>query len=123
MKKTIRFAVLFSLISTALFAEIPESNISQHTPLKDAVSFSPLSPGKALDVKIENKAPGKAIVFIYDKYGNQLLMDILSAGEPTEKIYLFNKLDNGDYIVDVISNKHEARKIICVCDENITIRE
>ncbi|MBS1502945.1 MAG: hypothetical protein JST32_12840 [Bacteroidetes bacterium] len=122
MKKSIEFAVLFSLISTTVFAEIPANNI-QHTPLKDVVTFSALSSQKGLDVKINKKAPGKAIVFIYDKYGNQLLMDILSKGETKEKVYMFNKLDDGDYTVDVISNKHEARKIICVCDDNISIRE
>lgn len=59
-------------------------------------------------------------MIIYDKEKNVLLKDVTSNNKTTEKGYLLNQLDNGDYLMEVISNGQVVKKDIHVYDDNQT---
>ena len=113
MKKSIKITVLFLLVGTGLFAEIPAKNVDQDAPLKEAVFFSLLPSAHGVDVKVKNTHK-KAVVNIYDKLGNLLLTNVLSTDGVLEKAYLMDELDDGDYVIAVASDKQEVRKTIRV---------
>ena len=59
---------------------------------------------------------------IFDEYGNVLLKQVLSTGQDVEKDYILNKLDNGQYTIQVTSNKKEMEKDIRVVDGQCSFR-
>jgi len=121
MKKLIKFTVLFLLIGTGLFAKVPAKSVNRDGQLKDAVVFSLLPSHHGVDVKVTKNTLRKAEVFIYDVYGNMLLMNVLSADKTMERAYLLNNLDDGNYVIEVYSNKQEVRKTIRVYNNNCSI--
>ena len=121
MKNTIKLTALFLLASTGLFAATTVKTISTVAPAaKDEITFSSLPSERGVDVKVEKNAPGKAIIMIYDKDGNVLRKDVLSAKKGMEKAYILNQLENGDYTIEVTSNKQVVKKDIHVYDEGNT---
>jgi hypothetical protein len=67
-------------------------------------------------VKVEKNTPGKVVVIISDEYGNVMLKQVLSTGKELEKDYILNRLDNGDYTINVTSDKKVIEKNIRVFD-------
>lgn len=121
MKNSFKLTALFLLASTGLFAATTTKATAAVFPsTKDVITFSSLPSQKGIDVKVEKSEPGKAIVIIYDKDGNVLRKDILSNSKGLEKGYILNQLENGDYTIEVTSNKQVVKKAIHVYDEDQT---
>ena len=119
MKNSIKLAALFLLVSAGLFAATAAKADGLVIPsAKGEITFSSLPSNKGLSVKVESIASEKAIVIIYDKEGNVLRKDVLSAGKAFQKSYILNQLENGDYTIEVTSNKQVVKKDIHVYDED-----
>ena len=118
MKNSIKLTALFLLVSAGLFAATSAKADGLVVPsTKDEITFSSLPSNNGLAVKVESPASEKAIVMIYDKDGNVLRKDVLSAGKAFEKAYILNQLENGDYTIEVTSSKQVVKKDIHVYDE------
>ena len=121
MKNSIKLTALFLLVSAGLFAATSAKADGLVVPsTKDVITFSSLPSQKGIEVKVDATASEKAIVMIYDKDGNVLRKDVLSAGKAFEKAYILNQLENGDYTIEVTSNKQVVKKDIHVYDEDNT---
>ncbi len=118
MKNAIKLTALFLLASAGLFAAVPVKTLGIVPSKTDVITFSSLPSERGVAIKVEKSEPGKAIVMIYDKDGNVLRKDILSSANAFEKGYILNKLENGDYTIEVTSNKHVVKKQIHVYDED-----
>ncbi|MDB4901101.1 MAG: hypothetical protein JWQ63_382 [Mucilaginibacter sp.] len=115
MKTSIKLTALFLLASTSIFAATPPKTV---VPAKaDVITFSSLRSDRGINVKVEKNAPGKAVVAIYDQDRNMIRKDVLASNKSLEKAYILNKLDNGDYTIEVTSNKQVVKKDIHVYDE------
>jgi hypothetical protein len=110
MKKVINMAVVFVLMNTALFAAIPAQPTNVEPPANNKITFHPLPSNAGVDVQVEKKAPGNVIVIILDEYGNVYLKEILPVDQYMKRDYILTKLDNGDYTIEVTSNKKVTRK-------------
>ena len=110
MKTSIKLAAAAFVLSAGLFAAVPS---------KAAVTFSSLNSNNGVAVKVDEATTGKAIVIIYDEDGNVLRKDALSS-KKTEKDYILSKLENGDYTIEVTSDKQVVKKQIHVYDEDQT---
>jgi hypothetical protein len=115
MKNTIKLTALALLISTGLFAATSAKANGKSPASAEVITVS----SKGVIVKVDNSA-AKAIVMIYDKDGNVIRKDILSGTKGTEKAYVLNQLDYGDYTMEVTSNKQVVKKAIHVYDEDQT---
>ncbi len=121
MKDSIKLTALFLLASTSLFAATPATaNRSVVPPTKDVITFSSLPSHKGIDIKVDRANADKAIVMVYDQDKNVIFKDVLSKNKSMEKGYILNKLDNGDYTIEVTSNKQVAKKDIHVYNEDKT---
>jgi hypothetical protein len=121
MKNSIKLSALFLVLSAGLFAATSAKADGLVVPsTKDAITFSSLPSQKGIEVKVETAASEKAIVMIYDKDGNVLRKDVLSAGKAFSKAYILNQLENGDYTIEVTSDKQVVKKDIHVYDEDNT---
>jgi len=112
MKHTIKLTALFLLAATGLFAAVPAKALTADAP---SVTFSSLAANKGIAIKT---ADAKSIVMIYDQDKNVLRKDVL-AGNVT-KGYVLNKLENGDYTIEVTTNNKIIKKNIHVYDEDKT---
>ena len=110
MKNSIKLTALLMVLSTAIFAAAPKTT---------KVTFSSLAAKNGIAVKVDDGPTGKAIVMIYDKDGNVLRKDVLSANA-SEKGYIMNKLENGDYTIEVTSNRQVVTRDVHVYDEGQT---
>jgi len=54
---------------------------------------------------------------IYDQDQNVIFKDVLPKDKTMEKGYILNQLDNGDYTIEVTSNKQVVKKDIHVYNE------
>lgn len=118
MKNSIKLTALFLLASTGLFAATtPKAEKKVITPAEVGVIFSDLPLNRGVDVKLQDGATNKAIVSIFDQDGNVLRRDVLSNGKVSEKGYVLNKLDYGDYTIEVYSNGHTMKKSVHVYEE------
>ena len=116
MKNSIKLAALILLASTGLFAATA-ANASVIPSHKAEVTFTTTPSAKGVDVKVEGNEPGKAVVIIYDMDGNVLRKDVLKDEKNMEKTYILNKLDEGDYTIEVTANGQVVKKNIHVYDE------
>ena len=110
MKKTIIIATLLLAAGTSVFAapgkaKAPKAN--------NTVSFTTPAKENAFSVKVEAE---KTVVIIYDQDGNGIYKDLVSKGLPTEKSYNVSNLDNGDYTVEIKSEKSDVKKQMHVYD-------
>jgi len=120
MKNSIKLAALFLVASTGLFAATSAKAATIVPSTSDVITVSSLASEDGVAVKVEKSEPGKAIVMIYDKDGNVLRKDILSSGKGLEKGYILSQLENGDYTIEITSNKQVVKKDIHVYDEDQT---
>ena len=119
MKTSIKLTALFLLASTGLFAATPSTVKAGDVPAKkDLVTFSALKSNTGLAVNVQKSEAGKTVVLIIDKDQNVVYKDALPQGKNLEKGYVFNQLENGDYTIEVISNKQVVKKDIHVYDED-----
>jgi hypothetical protein len=119
MKNSLKITALSLLLSTGLFATASAKPTDPTTPsVKDVITFSSLPSLRGLDVKVEKSGPGKAVVMVYDQNDNVIFKDALPDKKKMEKGYILDQLENGDYTIEVVSNKQSVKKDIHVYDEN-----
>jgi hypothetical protein len=118
MKNSIKLTALLLLASAGVFAATPSKTKASLVPPTAAVTFSSMPSQKGVEVKLNESA--KAIVIITDQDGNVLRKDILSNNKGLEKGYVLNKLDNGDYTIEVTTSGQIVKKVIHVYDEGQT---
>ena len=118
MKKSIKLTAILLLLSvcTVVMPGVQAKTINATPPPKNVINFSLLPSNAGVDVNVEKNTPGKVVVMIFDEYGNVMLKQVLAAGRDVEKDYILNKLDNGDYTIEVTSNKKVMEKNIRVND-------
>jgi hypothetical protein len=120
MKNSIKLAALFLVASTGLFAATSAKAATVVPSTKDVITVSSLPSEDGVAVKVEKDEPGKAFVIIYDKDGNVLRKDVLSNDKGFEKGYILSQLENGDYTIEITSDKQVVKKDIHVYDEDQT---
>ena len=118
MKNAVKLTALFLVVSAGLFTSASAKPVVPAT--NDVITFSSLPAHRGVEIKVEKAQPGKAIVIISDKDGNVLLKDVMPAYKSMEKGYVLNKLDNGDYTIEVVSDKQTVKKDIHIYDEDRT---
>lgn len=112
MKASIKLTALFLLATTGLFAAVPVKTLKADVP---PVTISTLALNKGIAVKA---IASKSIVMIYDQDKNVLRKDVLASN--TSKGYVLNTLENGDYTMEITSNKQTVKKNIHVYNEGPT---
>ncbi len=124
MKKSIKLIaiLLFVSICTVVMPGVQAKTINSIPPAKNVINISSLPSNVGVGVNIEKNTAGKAVIMIFDEYGNVLLKQVLPTGKGVEKDYILNKLDNGEYTIHVTSNKKEMEKDIRVFDGQCTFR-
>ena len=119
MKNSLKITALSLLLSTGLFAAASAKPTDPTTPsAKDVITFSSLPSLRGLDIKVEKSGPGKAVVMVYDENDNVIFKDALQGQKETEKGYILDQLENGDYTIEVVSKKQSVKKEIHVYDDN-----
>jgi hypothetical protein len=123
MKKSIKLSAILLLLSvcTVMIPGVRAKTTNSTPPPKNVINFSLLPSNAGVDVNVEKNTPGKVVVMIFDEYGNVMLKQVLSSGRDVEKDYILNKLDNGDYTIEVTSNKKVMEKNIRVNDGQCSI--
>ena len=118
MKKSIKLTAILLLVSvcTVMMPGVQAKTINSIPPAKDVINISSLPSNVGVGVNVEKNNPGKVVIMIFDEYGNVMLKQVLSAGREVEKDYILNKLDNGEYTIQVTSNKKEMEKDIRIFD-------
>jgi hypothetical protein len=112
MKKFIKLTGLMLLACAGVFASGPAKPGSHKvTTPKAMVSFSTLPSKRGLEIMVDKNVTGKAIVTIYNYENDVVWRDALSKKRGTEKAFILNELDNGNYTVEVSLNKQNVRKI------------
>ena len=115
MKKTIKLAALFLLVS-ATFATVASAKGT--TLADDQITFTSLPSLNGLAIKVESTQPSKAIVTVYDADHNVIFKDSMPAYKAMEKGYVLDQLENGDYTIVVKENKSEVKKQVHVYDQD-----
>jgi hypothetical protein len=110
MKKTITIAALLLIAGTSVFAA-PGKPKAVKT--NNTVSFTTPVKENIFSVKVEAE---KSVVIIYDQDGNGIFKDQVSKGLPAEKSYNVSNLANGDYTVEIKSEKSDVKKQMHVYD-------
>jgi len=114
MKKSIALAALLLALGTSVFAAVPAVDNSGKS---NEISFSSLPADKGFAVTVNKEEAGKSLVIIYDKDSNVIFKDLLSKGTDAQKGYIVSNLENGDYTVEVVSNKKSVTRQLHVYDE------
>jgi hypothetical protein len=115
MKKTIKLAALFLLVS-ATFATVASAKGT--TSADDQITFSSLPSQRGVEIKVNSTTPSKAIVMVYDANNNVIFKDAMPAYKAMQKGYILDQLENGDYTIVVSENKSVVKKEVHVYDEN-----
>lgn len=119
MKNSIKLTGLFLVLSTGIFAATSVKAIGPGAPsAKQEITFSSLPTLKGVEIKVESSEPAKAVVIVYDADHTVIFKDAMPAYKTMEKGYILNQLENGDYTIEVISNKQSVKEDIHVYDEN-----
>ncbi len=111
MKPSLKLTALLLLASAGVFAATPAKNVKAEGP---EVTISSLAANNGVAVS----AADKSVVIIYDQFKNVLRKDVLAGN--TSKGYILNKLENGDYTMEVTANKQTVKKDIHVYEEGKT---
>lgn len=117
MKKSITLAALLLALGTSVFAAAPAKSKGHNAHSKAQITFVQLKTDMGFGVKIAKEEAGKSVVIIYDKDSNVVFKDLLSKGTDAEKGYILTNLDNGDYTVEVTSDKQSVKKQLHVYDD------
>ncbi|HWD86966.1 MAG TPA: T9SS type A sorting domain-containing protein [Mucilaginibacter sp.] len=111
MKKTLTIAALILAAGTSVFAAPGKSKAPK---ANNTVSFIEPAKENVFSVKV---AAERSVVIIYDQDGNAIYKDLVSKGLPTEKSYNVSNLDNGEYTVEIKSEKSDIKKHMHVYDD------
>ncbi len=114
MKNLIKSSALLFALALLSTGALAASKVSTADATKqDAVSFTGLSHDRGFIVNIQKQAAGKSFVIIYDKSNNVVFKDILSKGAAdVSKGYVLTNLEDGDYTVEVTSNKKVVKTLV-----------
>jgi hypothetical protein len=111
MKKSITLLALF-LASTVAFAQAPAD---------DNISIIPSQKSLSIGVSVENEDAGKSVVTFYNEDYDEgitaMFKDKLASNGAAAKAYLLDKLETGNYTMEVASDKQVVKKRIRVYDE------
>ncbi|CAN5196674.1 hypothetical protein BH09BAC6_BH09BAC6_18620 [soil metagenome] len=118
MKKSITLAALLVMLTAGLFAATPIKVAT--TRLTGEVEFTSLPSNNGIEVKVSKSEAGKTSIIIYDMDKNVLRKDVLNGSNTAEKGYILTSLDNGDYTIEVTSNKKVVKQVVHVYDEGET---
>lgn len=110
MKKTFAIAALILIAGTSVFAAPGKSKAPK---ANNTVSFTAPAKDNTFSVKV---AAEKSVVIIYDQDGNGIFKDQVSKGLPAEKSYNVSNLENGDYTVEIKSEKSDIMQKMHVYD-------
>lgn len=112
MKNSIKLSALLLLAGTGIFAAGATAKpIHPMTPsIKGMVTFSPVPSRRGVEIKVNENAPGKALVIIYNYENDMVWKDVLSQKKGMDKAYILNQLDNGNYTIEVTLNKQVVKK-------------
>jgi hypothetical protein len=111
MKNKFKLSALLLLAATGVFAATPAKSTNPYAPsIKSMVNFSTLPSKRGVEIKVNNDAPGKAIVRIYNWNNDIVWIDALSPKKGMDKGFILSMLDNGNYTVEVYLNKQMVRK-------------
>jgi hypothetical protein len=116
MKNSIKLTALLLVLSTGLFAaDVPKTDAPANNAI---ITFSAMPRNRGVEVKVDKSAIGKAVVIISDKYGDVLLNDVMPKYATMQRSYVLNRLESGDYTMEVIYNKQVVKKDIHIYDED-----
>jgi hypothetical protein len=110
MKHSIKLVALFILVNTGLFAAAPAKPVGANPPANNAITFHALPSEAGIDVQVEKRAPGKVVVIIFDEYSNVYLKEVLPVDQYLKRDYILTSLDDGNYTIEVTSNKKIMKK-------------
>ena len=116
MKKSITLSALLVLLTAGLFAATPVK--AAIVPFTDEVTFTSLADNNGIDVKVSKSVAGKTSIVIYDQDKNVIRKDIISDSQTAEKGYILTSLDNGDYTIEVTSNKKVVKQDVHIYNED-----
>jgi hypothetical protein len=117
MKKSITLAAILLALGTSVFAALPAKTKAPVS--SDEISFFGLKADNGFAVKINKQEAGKSIVMILDKDKNVVFKDLVSKGASAEKGYIVTGLENGDYTVEVTTNKQVVKKQMHVYSDGV----
>jgi hypothetical protein len=112
MKKSITLLALILAVSTVAFAQAPAD---------DNISITPSQKSLSIGVSVENEDAGKSVVTFYNEDYDEgitaMFKDKLASKGTAAKAYLLDKLETGNYTMEVASDKQVVKKRIRVYDE------
>jgi hypothetical protein len=113
MKNSIKLSALLLLAGTGIFAAGATAKPihPMTSSIKGMVTFSPVPSRRGVEIKVNENAPGKALVIIYNYENDMVWKDVLSQKKGMDKAYILNQLDNGNYTIEVTLNKQVVKKI------------
>jgi hypothetical protein len=115
MKKSITLAALLLAFGTSVFA-LPGK--SKHHGIENEVAFVPLkSDGDGFGVMVDKPTPGKSVLIVYDNDHNVIYKDLLSKNAQGAKEYSVANLEDGDYTVEIVTDKQSEKKQMHVYED------
>jgi hypothetical protein len=111
MKNSIKLAAALLVVSASIFS-VSAKAVVPFTG--DVVTFSSLPSLAGLNIKVDKNVAGKAIVIIYNQNKDVIFKDALAADKSSQKGYVLNQLESGDYTIEVFSGNKTVKKDIHV---------
>jgi hypothetical protein len=108
MKKTLKLTALALLLSSGVFAAVPNTGHKMATGKQDKIVFYTLPSQRGIDLRVKKAEPGTTVVTIYDDEGHVIQKDVMNKTD-IRRGYNLSELDPGDYSI-VISSKNEVFK-------------
>jgi hypothetical protein len=117
MKKSIKLAALFLLLSASSFA-VSASTKSNLDELENKISIKGSANEMGVEVMVNGTLDQNAIVRISDDQRNNLFAVKMSNQAGSVKAFNLSKLDNGNYTISVYVNNSEVTKTLHIYDED-----
>jgi hypothetical protein len=111
MKRKFKLSALLLLASMGIFAAAPAKPRNPYAPsIKSMVTFCALPSKRGVEIKLNENAPDKAFVRIYNWNNDVVWMDKLSPKKGMDKGFILSFLDNGNYTIEVTLNDQTVSK-------------
>ena len=114
MKKSITLAALLLALGTSVFAAPGKP---KHHGIENEVAFVPLKTDDGFGVMVDKPTPGKTVLIVYDNDHNVIYKDLLSKNAQGAKEYSVSSLENGDYTVEIVTDKQSEKKQMHVYED------